>query len=136
MNTAVEHPSSPGLGRGNTPLPGLPQGVSTSGAVAGLLPGPRGPAVKVGGIRRHALYRCCPTISANTMLLDLEHPPTPKVAKGPEEASAGSGLALTDLAIGHVRIWVRQPEPSSQKAHKDGRESEMHRKSISASGSH
>ena len=79
MNTAAEHPGSLGLGRGNTPLPGLSQGVSTSDAVARLLPGPRGPTVKVGGIRRHALYRCCPTISANTMLLDLERPhPHPK----------------------------------------------------------
>lgn len=79
-----------------------------------------------------------PATSANTLLLDSEPTPspTPKVAEEPEEPSVGSGLALADLAIGRVGIWARQPERSSQKAHKDRRESEIRRKSILPSGSH
>lgn len=68
--------------------------------------------------------------------LRTQPPPQPQKWLKNQRKQVQAAVALTDLATGHVRIWERQPEPSSQKAHKDGRESEMHRKSISASGSH
>lgn len=55
-------------------------GVSTSGAVAGLLSGPRGPAGQVRGIRRRAPCRRCPP-PLPTRCFWTRNPPPPQPQK-------------------------------------------------------